>query len=686
MVPPRQAMGRESGGRTLSRACILPRTQFPDQPFFGSPMTTRVAVNRAARLAGFAALTALWLAAAGSVGADDGYVSVAMRDDVFQPEIIRVPVGTTVEWRNDGRNVHNVTADDGSYASGNMAPSQEFQQTFAEPGVYKFTCTLHGAPGVGGMIGMIAVGDVPIPTEHGDVGEAREPVPTEPGNMIRVPADQPTIQAGVDAAAPGDLVLVAPGEYHEAVRVTTPYLTIRGEDRETTILDGGLKLSNGIHVIEADGVALENMTARHFVTNGFFWTGVQGFRGSHLTAYANGDYGIYAFDSSWGRFEHSYAAGHPDSGFYVGQCNPCHIVITDVLSEGNALGFSGTNASGDFILANSEWRDNLAGIAPNTLDSEELAPGHDMLIAGNYVHDNSNGHVPAKQIALPALGVGIFVTGVHDDVIQGNRVEGHSTYGIVILPNIDNNMWLTSGNRVEGNAVSGSGQADLALGAPGLGGDCFTNNDHATSIPVAIEVVASCDGPLRVGSSGAAAPSVQLLARLIAAIGGSTTDGDWKTWPAPPAQPEMPDPTAELWALAIPEIAVPGSVEVRSVSAITGDKAPSATTREVTVLGVPLSSSPLGLVLALYAYLLPALLYVAWVAIAGWDLVRREDISIRRRALWLLGVIAIPLAGPIGYFALGRSPIPRTLRLTLVLGGIVIYVGFTVLATVLIVA
>ena len=49
-------------------------------------------------------------------------------------------------------------------------------------------------------------------------------------------------------------------------------------------------------------------------------------------------------------------------------------MITDVLAEHNALGFSGTNAGGNLAIVNSEWRENLAGIVPNTLDSEPFAP------------------------------------------------------------------------------------------------------------------------------------------------------------------------------------------------------------------------------------------------------------------------------------------------------------------------
>ncbi len=168
-----------------------------------------------------------------------------------------------------------------------------------------------------------------------------------------MPDDHETIQAAVDAAAPGDLILVAPGVYEEAVNVTTDGLTIRGLDRNETILDGGFELDNGIRVLGAKGVVVENMTARNYTVNGFFWTGVEGYRGAYLTAYRNGDYGIYAFDSVQGELVDSYASGSPDAGFYIGQCYPCDAVIRNVIAEYNGLGYSGTNSGGNLVIAES---------------------------------------------------------------------------------------------------------------------------------------------------------------------------------------------------------------------------------------------------------------------------------------------------------------------------------------------
>ena len=315
-----------------------------------------------------------------------------------------------------------------------------------------------------------------------------------------MPADARTIQGAVDRAKTGDLVLVSPGVYRESVKVATDGVVIRGLDRNRTILDGQFKRDNGVFVVGADGVAVENLTARNYTENGFFWNGVLGYRGSYLTAYRNGDYGIYAYDSQYGQFDHSYASGSPDSGFYIGQCNPCHAIITDVVSEYNELGYSGTNSSGDLYLVNSVWTKNRVGIVPNSLDSEELPPQGMATIAGNDV--SHNGSLDAAQISSTpvfdaALGGGIVLVGSVGDVVTKNRVDDNSKVGIALAPNpgLQQHVYPSTDNQITNNVVQGSGIADLALILPTADDrNCFHGNTHATSAPANLEQVKPCSG------------------------------------------------------------------------------------------------------------------------------------------------------------------------------------------------
>ncbi len=593
---------------------------------------------------------------------------VTANDDLFAPGVIRIPVGGTVRWSNRGRNTHTVTADEGTFDSGDLVPGATFTASFAREGAFRFFCRYHGARGGVGMAGVVVVGDAAVPPTKGE--ELAEAPPA--GKVVRVPEDAPTIQRAVDRARAGDLVLVDPGEYHESVRVRTPYLTIRGRDRGGVILDGGFRLANGIHVLDADGVALENLTARHFTTNGFYWTGVDGYRGSYLTAYANGDYGVYAFGSVHGRFEHSYAGGHPDSGFYIGQCRPCHAVIEDVLAEDNALGYSGTNAGGDLHIVNSEWRDNMSGIAPNTLDSELLAPQRGVTIEGNIVHHNDNLEAPAKALQYPSIGTGILLAGGSDNVVRGNLVTDHRNYGIALLPNLDQRIWIAEGNRVTGNRVERSGRADLVLGAPAGRGNCFGGNDFRTSLPPAIQTFAGCGTNLGRLGGGELSSTIQTLALFADAQDDRYPHGDWRTQPAPGPLENMAGPVSGAWT---PGSDMPGPVPATrdlSTTALFGEDVQG---REVTVLGVSLAGPTWwGLLLGVYGYVLPLVLYASWVSIAMWDLVRRDALSRGGRIGWMAAILVVPFLGPILYFAVGRSPIPRGVRVMLVGGGLAVYV------------
>ena len=528
---------------------------------------------------------------------------------------------------------------------------------------------------------LVALASAPQSASAAEIGPGREAVPGGFAETVRVPHDAATIQEAVDAVEPGGMVLIAPGVYRESVLVTTPFVTIRGLDRNRVVIEGGFERAIGIHVVEADGVTIENLTVRDHLLNGVQWTNVHGYWGSFLTAVNNGDHGVIAEGSDWGQIDRSYASGSRDSGFSIGQCFPCHAVARDVLAEHNAIGFSGRNAGGDLAIVNSEWRLNLAGIVPNTLDAESGPPQRDMLIAGNFVHDNNSVTAGSTAPTYPAFGTGILVSGGAGNLIEGNLVQDHERYGIAVLPSIDRTVWVTSGNEVRGNVVQGSGLADLALGAPSAGGDCFSGNDAARTSPPAVELLRGCDSWLARIGGGSLAPTLQAGVRVVDTLDEVFPHGDWRTQPAPPDQPSMPDPANAPPRPAIPEQSVPQPYRIRAVSSIE----PGAPTidEEFTVFATPLATSWWSLLIGLYGYVLPGILYGAWVTIALWDLIRQESQPISFRARWMAVVLLVPFAGPLLYFAFGRSPIPSQLRLMLTAGGLAATLAISALAAVL---
>jgi hypothetical protein len=179
-------------------------------------------------------------------------------------------------------------------------------------------------------------------------------------------------------------------------------------------------------------------------------------------------------------------------------------------------------------------------------------------------------------------------------------------------------------------------------------------------------------------------PTLSALATLIDSFDGRLRHGDWRTQPPPPTDlPSMPtDARLTPPNPAIPQEDVPGLYRIRAVASIGSQPGPQIGP-EVAVMGIPMIATSWGsLLLGLYGYILPFVLYATWVAVAMWDLIRRETESIPNRARWMAVVLLVPFAGPLLYFGFGRSPIPAQLRLMLTAGGVAAYAVFVLLGVV----
>jgi plastocyanin len=61
----------------------------------------------------------------------------------FVPSRIEIPVGTTVQWKNNDPLIHTVTATDSSFASPQFGLDGTYRHTFSTPGTYPYYCALH---------------------------------------------------------------------------------------------------------------------------------------------------------------------------------------------------------------------------------------------------------------------------------------------------------------------------------------------------------------------------------------------------------------------------------------------------------------------------------------------------------------------------------------------------------------
>lgn len=79
----------------------------------------------------------------GAAMAQGASASVSIQNFAFSPGTIQIAAGTTVTWTNNDQTAHTVTADDGSFDSGAIAPGGTFSMTFNNPATIAYHCKIH---------------------------------------------------------------------------------------------------------------------------------------------------------------------------------------------------------------------------------------------------------------------------------------------------------------------------------------------------------------------------------------------------------------------------------------------------------------------------------------------------------------------------------------------------------------
>jgi hypothetical protein len=302
-----------------------------------------------------------------------------------------------------------------------------------------------------------------------------------------------TIGAAVKAAASGDTVTVATGNYAESVTITKTLSLIGAGSSQTIINASGLP--NGIYI---DG--LDN--------GGLYGVVVTGF------TVINANYeGILVTNSSYVVISQNHVASNDQSLNYAAATCPGQPAFETSEGEdcGEGIHLVGVDHS---IVANNDVELNSGGI----LLSDETGYTNDNTISGNQVHDNAldcgitlASHPPSPQ-AASKLPYGVF-----HNTITGNNSSGNGLIGIgagvgIFAPGPGN---LNYGNRVVGNILQHNGQPGFTMhnhaappGAPAVNlddnvitGNLISGNgaddaDAATAGPAGINVysVATVNG------------------------------------------------------------------------------------------------------------------------------------------------------------------------------------------------
>jgi hypothetical protein len=320
-----------------------------------------------------------------------------------------------------------------------------------------------------------------------------------------------SIQAAVDAASPGDTILVEPGTYYGTdstygLRIATDNLRLIGKvkpgqgdaGKVRIVYAAGSAQKTGVYAAPAgcdynvsansalgqqcngkrlQGFYIRGFSVEDFPVNGIQTRWVDGFEFVRNDSVRNLNNGIYPTLSANGLLQDNVSYGSLDTAMWVAGSENVRVIGNEL--HGSVIGFEITVSNNVWFTQNRVY-DNTLGIGlfhPNGAGNPPLPVMANWVIEHNDVRDNNrpNEAVPGTfQSALPP-GIGILVAGVSDHVVAKNTVADNNFVGIAVLgwctansgtpndcfANFPRNLPITdpavNNNVIAQNKVSGNG-------------------------------------------------------------------------------------------------------------------------------------------------------------------------------------------------------------------------------------
>jgi parallel beta-helix repeat protein len=324
--------------------------------------------------------------------------------------------------------------------------------------------------------------------------------------VIHVGAGE-SIQAAIDAANPGDTIIVSRGVFQEDLTISKDDLTLIGSGAhgdKSTILEPPVTPTSfcnspdsisGICLVGdlKSGTPVTGVTIKGFLIRNFSEMGILGILSNdHViennVAENNSFYGIACFTCSGGQYYDNTAFGSDEAGFYQGDSPDANSIMQGNEAWGNGFGFFFRDAQ------NGEFSHNIA--RGNCTGLMFLDTGGPIQVGNWDASDNNvfgnNRFCPGSEEGPAMSGVGVFIVGgdsinIHNNSVWRNAPSGTVAIkgGIVVSDGALFGGAVPTNNTIQDNVAYGNRAFDLRYDQTGSNNQ-FIGNQCGTSKPAGL--------------------------------------------------------------------------------------------------------------------------------------------------------------------------------------------------------